>query len=722
MLALCLQTDPARLLQLSGTDSAITFSIKSSEIIGLSREESIFINNFRQLSDEGKRFIENSLRYVLAGEKKSFSLPEDKQSASKPKVEEYKEEASVVNRQVSEITNAKLSSPLVEAPLSPEENQKKTDQRLETAKKEFLEGNRETAKQMFDEIVTEKASEQTRRRIAYFYFKNNALAEAKEILEKTPLKTLRSKILKGKVIAKLTSPDEAADYFKHQSSTDSENADTYGVNIAEVYFESGQIEKAREALKIVNARKVKSPIENIGAAALAVTIGEWAIAEQFARQASEIEESEEPALRLLCWTFLAQDKQSDLAVAATTYKEKFPTQPTGHLFDAIALHMQSKIEDSIVSFERAVALNLDYTTLVDSLAEYLLDEGVSAARLSPLLETFKDAGSDRYFAVFAKVLKGGGSDERSHQILMEGRKRFPNSQRLAYEVASSLYIRNDDVTKAEEVLEPFGDSKKATPSTLLLLARIKQHLNKLSSAEMFAERASKQSPNWLAPFLTLAEIYSSSGQDAKALALLDEQKGKFKDRRRTHQILSAEARIYLDGKLYEQAIPILERVCSEDHKNTHERVQLGYAYVRSNNLDKAISLFRDMRKSDSYYFTPSNNLAYALNQKGEYSSALSILEEFKSKPDLSEFDQCILHSNMAHSLVKLGRVEDALAAAKKSISLDPEWAEAHFNLALCLIAMSDFPSAKDELEKAVALDREGILLPVVQRLIAKHSH
>lgn len=57
-------------------------------------------------------------------------------------------------------------------------------------------------------------------------------------------------------------------------------------------------------------------------------------------------------------------------------------------------------------------------------------------------------------------------------------------------------------------------------------------------------------------------------------------------------------------------------------------------------------------------------------------------------------------------LVKLGRDDDALKSFEKAIGLDPDYARAHYNKALCYALQKEFDVALEALQQAIRLDPE----------------
>ena len=84
--------------------------------------------------------------------------------------------------------------------------------------------------------------------------------------------------------------------------------------------------------------------------------------------------------------------------------------------------------------------------------------------------------------------------------------------------------------------------------------------------------------------------------------------------------------------------------------------------------------------------------------KGDHAQAAETLAEASAKNP----DDASIACNLSNSLNELGRPEDAIAAARKSIVLEPGYAEAHNNLGNALKASGDLAAAAESYRQAIA--------------------
>ena len=104
---------------------------------------------------------------------------------------------------------------------------------------------------------------------------------------------------------------------------------------------------------------------------------------------------------------------------------------------------------------------------------------------------------------------------------------------------------------------------------------------------------------------------------------------------------------------------------------------------------------------------PRLNLAQARWERGEIDEAIRqfhLALEYGGRG--SPADEAFILNNLAVALLSAGRTDDAEAALRRAIALEPRNATAHANLALALLRQNDLAGAEEEAGRALALRPE----------------
>ncbi|MGQ9705839.1 MAG: tetratricopeptide repeat protein [bacterium] len=134
---------------------------------------------------------------------------------------------------------------------------------------------------------------------------------------------------------------------------------------------------------------------------------------------------------------------------------------------------------------------------------------------------------------------------------------------------------------------------------------------------------------------------------------------------------------YVNLNNYDDAINIYMSV-STSKLSTDSLANLGFAYLKKNNIPSAIAyLSKAVAKDPNHRFALNNlGLAYIANKEAmEAENCLRHATELY--PDFSE-----AWNNLGIALRMRGKVDDALTCFKKSISLNPNIVDTYYNIAV----------------------------------------
>lgn len=167
--------------------------------------------------------------------------------------------------------------------------------------------------------------------------------------------------------------------------------------------------------------------------------------------------------------------------------------------------------------------------------------------------------------------------------------------------------------------------------------------------------------------------------------------------------LTSMANTALDSGDYEDAIKYFEILSSQEPDKVIHKFNLGCAYEGIKDYDKALEIFEKLDTSENTAFQVKLKIAEIRIKLRDFESAKDVYMGLLKKGKVDEniyYDFAIL---CGHT----GDKDKAEQLLKKVLQLNPNFAAAHKDLAVLYLDERLFDYAKDEFEKAVALDPEN---------------
>jgi Flp pilus assembly protein TadD len=129
-----------------------------------------------------------------------------------------------------------------------------------------------------------------------------------------------------------------------------------------------------------------------------------------------------------------------------------------------------------------------------------------------------------------------------------------------------------------------------------------------------------------------------------------------------------------------------------DYPEAHNN--LGNVLWNLGHLDAAEACYRSALDLRPDYPEAQNNMANALQNKGHFEAAAACsrraVELWQSNPAAL--------TNLGNTLRDLGQLDEAVASHQRAIELRPDFADAHFNLAVALLSAGDMAAGWEEYE------------------------
>jgi tetratricopeptide (TPR) repeat protein/serine/threonine protein kinase len=369
----------------------------------------------------------------------------------------------------------------------------------------------------------------------------------------------------------------------------------------------------------------------------------------------------------LAWYLAEQDtRHSDLVRFYSVASALRPANPSVLINLGRALHKQSRFEEAVACFRKAIELHPNYANGHNNLGVVLKDLGMR----------------DEAIGCYRKAIELDPNDAMAHSnlgIALSGQKKFDEavaSFQKAIELDKeyavphvNLGVLLSDNGRLDDAIASYRKAIELAPK--LALAH-----NNLGSA-LWRQR------KWDEAIASIKKAIEVDPQYAPAYSHLGATLRKQK--KLNEAITACRKAIQLDPKY------------SPAHQN------LGSALWDKGLRDEAIASFRTAIEVD-----PKNAGAYSsygtclMEEKEQIDAAFTYLRKaIELDPQFAR-----AHFNLGVGLKKIGKIDDAIACYRKAIELDPSYAEAFNNLGAALRDQKKLKEAVAALRMAVQLDPE----------------
>lgn len=303
--------------------------------------------------------------------------------------------------------------------------------------------------------------------------------------------------------------------------------------------------------------------------------------------------------------------------------------------------------------------------------------------------------------------------------------------------------------KSKVALEQLADAKtqlqaarQQAPKDMgitLLLAKVEDALgNKKAAEELYKaaiDLASTDNPDAIQAYAAYAKYLAKAGKTADAQATMDAAKTKLPD---GPQLQRALGEVCEQQGQNEQAIEHFESALSKNPSDIGTRFRLGTTYLKMRRLDLAAKALDEVAAIDKEYPGLSLQRGMLLEASGDFTKALeqfngalqkqpndidlklrvgaayvSIGEVEKALPLLKDVQRERPNSAEANhflgrAYLKQGGIDQttALRFLQRAVQLDPNKAEYHLYVAWAANESSQLGLARDEVDKALALDKQ----------------
>ena len=223
--------------------------------------------------------------------------------------------------------------------------------------------------------------------------------------------------------------------------------------------------------------------------------------------------------------------------------------------------------------------------------------------------------------------------------------------------------------------------EQAEPWTLLGTARLEQ--GKLDGAAEAYTAALRLAPGTMDAESGLGVIALRGHRPEEARARFEAALRLAPDSALNLANLAAALRV-LDR--HEEALPLLERAVARDPANVLAHCNLGAVLLDRGAAEAALACFDTAAHLAPRAVEPLANRAVALADLGRYPEAIGAAEQALATDPRHPGAR----TTLGRCLGEMGRAPEAIAACRTVLAQHPDWAEAHWNLALPLLRTGEY--------------------------------
>jgi tetratricopeptide (TPR) repeat protein len=347
---------------------------------------------------------------------------------------------------------------------------------------------------------------------------------------------------------------------------------------------------------------------------------------------------------------------------------------------------------------------------------FVLQAEKKANAIQEWLQACKLAPEDAHVALVAgKAIADAGEDEQAAPILERAHELAPHATMAAYQLALVLQ-RLNRLEEAIPLLKSVVGAEPDNADALINLGLALSQAHDARDALPFLQRAIALHPENATAHQNLAAAYLQVNETDAAIVELKTALKLSPDSSQLHYDLGAAYKLqddaadaiqeletaekldpkryepdyvlgvlYMQEARYEEASSRLEASLKLHPQNGDGWATLGSVYNKLGRLPEAVAALREAINQLPDQADPHLTLAAVLVKQNQ---AVQATEERKTAANLMRahmnYQRAEVATNSGKSLMRDGKVDDAVVEFRNAISFDPEYAEAHAELAEAL--------------------------------------
>ena len=289
-----------------------------------------------------------------------------------------------------------------------------------------------------------------------------------------------------------------------------------------------------------------------------------------------------------------------------------------------------------------------------------------------------------------------GMLDDAEQVLKRGRIVFPDDCELLNNLGN-IYMAKGVYSEAEEAYRTAMRTMHEDPRILNNLGVLRMQTNNLDDAESLFRKASKLRPQWRTPLKNLDHL-------AKRMEILEKNIEQVREEYRKHPTyldigLNLGKSLFFRG-FYSEAKSVLRGILKKNSNLLAAWFYLGSIYEINKDYDEAIECYCEIVERAKKNDTP------------EYANYKNLLEQGFTEEALAELKKiAVVEIDIASSRINLGIKYfedclwgDALRHFEEAMRMNNTYPDAYYWTALTLIQLKKTTRAKELLTKAIELN------------------
>lgn len=305
----------------------------------------------------------------------------------------------------------------------------------------------------------------------------------------------------------------------------------------------------------------------------------------------------------------------------------------------------------------------------------------------------------------AAVRHGSGDLVGAQQILEQAIFVQPGDVEAHRDLAS-LLIERGLLEPAEQHLEQAQALDPHHASTYYLLGLLREQANDAGAAIEALEQAIALQPNYAEAYAALGRLYKQTGEDQRAadpLGTLTPAGVVTADARAHMELGMAYLRQFRDAEAEHEFRAAIDK--EPLYATAH--VQLGKVLRRSGRTAEALEALKAALKIDAHQLITYHELAELRAEQGELERAAQTLEQAgRIAPNDAQTAYLLgnIRATQARESSSRATLEQAITAYHRATTLDPDFAAAHYNLAIAALTDGDVVSAVEALRQTISIN------------------
>ncbi|EPC8407302.1 hypothetical protein CN917_04910 [Bacillus thuringiensis] len=292
-----------------------------------------------------------------------------------------------------------------------------------------------------------------------------------------------------------------------------------------------------------------------------------------------------------------------------------------------------------------------------------IENGEAEKGLRLLKEQLKIANDEEKYDI-ARYYHTLGFTDEALAITEDLRLLYPEESEFTVFLAE-LYIDLDKEDEAIEVLHDIPENDDLYVQSLLLVADLFQMQGFDDVAEQKLLKAKEMMPDEPVITFGLAELYSSKGEEQKAITYYESLLAKHKVMGGVVIALRLAETLSAIGN-WEEAISYYEAGL-EEQKDIHSLFGYAFTLYQGEEYQRAIGAWQELKELDPEYASLYMYLAKSYEKEGMLQESYETLHEGIKVDELS----VPFYVELANIAAKLGKIVEAEEVLQKALELDP---------------------------------------------------